>query len=102
MPGPTLAVMRTSPRDIKIRDLYIGVDGTEIGNVPYGETLEIPVTQGEHSLTATNRLFTKHATFTCEGDQRVEFEVANVASGCGGLLFVVVGMGPYKVDLKRV
>jgi hypothetical protein len=62
----------------------------------------VQVTPGEHTVAATNRLYTKHETFTCTEDQRVEFEVANVAKGCGAVMFIVVGMGPYQVELKRI
>jgi hypothetical protein len=96
-----LVVTRNSRRDIKIRDLYLLVDDVEIGNVAFGGSIERPFPAGEHTLTVTNRLYSQKVTFDLEDGQRAEFEAANIARGCGGLLFVVVGMGPYQVSLVR-
>ena len=97
-----LVVSRNSPKDIKIRDLYIELDGNEIAALEYEKSYEGPLIPGEHTLTATNRLYHRSESFTSSEGERVAFEVANIASGCGGLMFIVVGMGPYKVKLKRV
>ncbi len=101
MADALLRVTRTSPRDIKIRDLYLELDGKEVGNVLYGDAFEMPVAPGAHKITATNRLYHRSDTFSCKEGEKIEYDVANTATGCGGLLFVVVGMGPYKVQLKR-
>lgn len=97
-----ISVHRTSDHDIKIRDLYVSVDGSPEENLAYGKSLERQLDQGEHVLTVTNRLYTKEARFDLQDGQTIEFEAANRASGCGAILFMVVGMGPYRVELRRV
>ncbi len=97
----TLQVVRNSPRDIKIRDLYVLVDGEQVGTLGYGETFDRQLPAGPHTISATNRLYTKTEEFDLKEGETVTFDTANVATGCGGLLFVVVGMGPYQVQIHR-
>ena len=102
MANGTLSVSRNSPKDIKIRELHLLLDEVEIGNLGFGDSIERSIPAGEHRVTATNRLYSKSEDFAIGEEETVTFETANIASGCGGLMFIVVGMGPYKVRLRRV
>lgn len=96
-----IAVHRTSEHDIKIRDLYVSIDDQPEENLPFGKSIEVPLNPGPHIVTVTNRLYTEKSSFEVAEGQSVSFIAANRASGCGAILFMVVGMGPYRVELKR-
>lgn len=100
MPG-LLVIRRDSSTDIKVRDLYLHVDDAEEHNLLYGKSLELPLPPGEHTLAITNRLYTKRETFQLGDNETVTFQAANTVSGCASIVFVAVGMGPYRVELSR-
>lgn len=96
-----LVVDRTSPEDIKMRDLYLLVDEWPEETLLYGESYEVKLPPGEHRLKITNRLFSKTAEFTVEPNKTVRFRAANVASkGFLSLLVGITGSGAYKVKLE--
>ncbi len=94
-------IVRNSEKDIKIRGLEIHVDGEFVLDLQYGNQREIPLTAGEHELKVTNTLYSKKETFEIGEGQTVRFETGNVVTGFGAVLFTAVGMGPYKVFLRR-
>ena len=99
MPESILVVRRSSPDDLQIRDLLVQVDHLPDFNLKFGYKREISLEPGEHTVSVTNRLYTKKATFTLTPGETVAFEVANYASGCMAAFFMGLGMGLYKVRL---
>jgi hypothetical protein len=97
----TLRVQRTSSRDIKIRDLYVAIDGGSPQNVKYGDEMEAFLSVGEHHISATNRMVTRKATFELKEGQTVSFEVINVVGGCLAVL-ALFGTAGYTVELKKL
>ena len=102
-PSCSVVLRRTSPKDIKMRDLYVQVDDRREVTLLFGEWVEVRLEPGEHRLRVTNRLFTKRETFDLAEGETVRFEVANVP---GSLLFapllIISGTGAYKVTVKKV
>ena len=94
-----VTLRRDSQRDIKIRDLYASLDsGPEI-NLLFGESKTLDLTLGEHTLTVTNRLKTKHLSFEVKEGEPLTIPVGNVLMGCLSISFIIVGMGPYGVKI---
>ncbi len=101
-PG-TIRIFRRSDRDIKIRDLFIQVEGEKEQNIKFGEEIEISVPAGKVEMRATNRLYFRDSSFEITPDEVVEFEVANVATkGPLSALMLVTGTILYRVELKRL
>ena len=99
----TIRITRKSDRDIKIRDLFIQVEGEKEQNIKFGEVIEIPVPAGKVEMRATNRLYFRDASFEIGPDETVEFEVANVATkGPLSALMLITGTILYRVELKRL
>ena len=96
-----ISVSRTSPKDIKIRGLEVLLDNKTIKDLQFGETFEHEVTPGKHTLKVNNTLYNKSVDFDVQAGQTAKFNAGNYVSGLGGVAFVVVGMGPYKVFLER-
>lgn len=99
----TIRITRKSDRDIKIRDLFIQVEGEKEQNIKFGEVIEIPVPAGKVEMRATNRLYFRDASFEIGPDETVVFEVANVATkGPLSALMLITGTILYRVELKRL
>ena len=98
----TIRIVRTSKRDIKMRDLYVKVDGGDEQTLQFGQSVEIQVTAGMHTVTVTNRLYTKKLEVKLADGETVVFEAGNVTGKLMGTAIMVFGVGPYKVDIRRL
>lgn len=99
----SVVLLRTSLKDIKMRDLYVQVDDRREITLLFDEWVELQLDPGEHRIKITNRLFTKRAAFDLAAGETIRFEVANVP---GSLLFapllIISGTGAYKVALRKL
>lgn len=102
MPNGRLIVQRNSETDLKMRDLLVRIDETPAFNLNYGQSKELEIEVGEHTLLATNRLYSKTASFEMKEGETVKFEVANVTTGCLAVILMSVGMSLYRVTVKRL
>lgn len=98
----TLEVRRTSERDLKMRGLQFIVDEEFWVDLNYGKTASRELPVGDHQLKITNLLYTKLIDFNLNEGETVVVEAGNEAVGCGALMVVVLGMGPYKVFANRL
>ncbi|HVT11265.1 MAG TPA: hypothetical protein VHE55_03285 [Fimbriimonadaceae bacterium] len=102
MPEATLAVTRDSARDLKIRGVEILLDGRFVGNLNYGESLDVPIEPGPHTLTATNRLKSKSAEFEAKPEEVVRFRTTGIAMGGIWAVMAMLGTVAYRVELERL
>ena len=102
MPTGKLVVQRTSPQDIQIRDLYVQIDNQPEFNFNYNQTKHFDLEPGEHTIRATNRLFTKKDTFQIKENETVVYEASNEASGCISTFIWGLGMPYYLLKLTRI
>jgi hypothetical protein len=100
MPTGKLIIKRTSPQDVKIRDLYVLIDDKPEINLQYNQSKELDIEPGHHTIRATNRLFSKRDSFKIGGGETIIYEVCNEASGCVMALIWGMGMPFYKLTLK--
>ena len=64
---PTLlTVHRTSPEDVKTRQVIFSLDGKKIGQLLYGESLTREIPPGRHSLRANNTLVWRTVEFDAD------------------------------------
>lgn len=96
-----VSVSRTSSKDIKIRGLEVLIDGKAVADLKFGDTFEHEVSPGKHTLKVNNTLYNKSIDFDVQAGQTAKFNAGNFVSGLGGVAFLVVGMGPYKVFLEK-
>jgi hypothetical protein len=96
-----LVVARKSPKDIGIRGLELRLDGTFLVNLSFGASIEHDLIPGEHTLLATNSLYSRKESFSVAEGQHIEFEVSNVVTGLGKWL-MAIGGAIYRVELRRV
>src|SRR5262245_17620804 len=101
----TLTVRRQAPDDIGYREVYVKLDGRQIGMLSYGSTLTESIEPGRHTLQVDNTLFRKTTEFVAGVDDHVTFKTATVA-GWGpyspwARLIGFLGAGPCYLMLER-
>ena len=102
MANGRLIVQRNSDADLKMRDLLVRIDDAPAFNLNFGQSKELELDAGEHRILATNRLYSKTEAFEIKEGETSTFEVANVPTGCLAVILMSVGMGLYRVTLKRL
>ena len=96
-----LVVRRNADFDVKIRNVYVSVDGGSEKALQFGGSAQLMVSPGKHEVKATNRLFTKRAPFEVAEGESVVFVVANTPGGCL-LVLAAVGAVPCRLRLERM
>lgn len=101
-PDATLIITRKDERDVKFREAIILMDGEEIANLAYGESRELMIQPGKHTLQAYNRVF-RSATLPFEVADRgqVSFSTGNIPNGCFGFL-MLLQIAPPSIFLEPV
>jgi hypothetical protein len=96
-----LVATRTNPRDIKMRDLYVQVVGHgRERTLLWDEQFTWELDPGMYELHVHNRLYKRVVKVELKPDQEHTVLVANVATGCFAVLFLIAGMGPYRVEAR--
>jgi hypothetical protein len=96
----TLTVHRTSPHDIRDRQVIISLDGKRIGQLLFGETLTCEITPGKHRLRAYNTLVWKTVEFVAIEGSHVQFTCINRPAPGMVYMIGVFGVAPLTVTLK--
>jgi len=100
---PTMvSVQRTSPKDVKIRDLLVSIDDQPDENLSFDRSIDFPVAAGDHTIRVSNRLFSKIDHFTIASGESISYSVANIPGGCFSILLILGGAGAYRVTLDRI
>ena len=94
----SLVVVRDDPRDIRIRNLELWIDGTWTADLRFGESWRGALAPGPHAVRVTNRLKSKELVV----DGPATLRAANVVGPVGGAMMAIFGIGPYGVELERL
>lgn len=98
-----VVIRRDASDDIKMRDLFVKVADREEFRLDYGESRDLFLPTGHHTIRATNRAFSKELEFDLAPAESVAFQVVNVATkGVLSTLLMLTGTVLYKVRLTRV
>jgi len=96
-----LTISRTSPEDVKQRQIVIKLDGQWIGDLMYGKTLTRTIEAGRHELRFDNTWKKKTEVFEVPAGGHAKFRVVNSASGCTWALVATLGAGPMSISVER-
>ena len=102
----TIVLSRTSPDDVGIREIYVSIDGQNVGVLRPGDR----VTQAGRPRAATssrrsNTLFRRTRECDLAPGETAEFLGVNKAGGGSmvmSILMAVLGVGALKLDFDRV
>jgi hypothetical protein len=99
-PTTTLTVHRTSPEDVRDRQVIISVDGRRIGQLLFGQTLTCEIAPGRHRLRANNTLVWKTVEFIAIEGSQAHFTCINRPAPGMVYMIGVFGLAPLLVTLK--
>jgi hypothetical protein len=100
-PTAWLTIRRTSPEDVKERELYASLDGRRIAILLFGDVATISIAPGHHELRVHNTLSRKKAAFDAAPGQHVRFSAANVPGKGYGYWAFFVGAALMWTALQR-
>lgn len=97
----TITVSRTSPEDVGIREIFIAVDGEQIGILSSGESVTHEIAAGHHRIRAHNTLFWKTHEIVLRPGEHARFRAINKA-GWGSFGFLMMlGATPLYLTFER-
>lgn len=96
-----LTVSRTSPDDVKDRQVILYLNGDKVATLLYGQTFSREILPGKYSLRANNTLVWKTVEFDAAPGEDVQFKVVNKAPGGLFYMLFLFGVSPLYVTLER-
>jgi hypothetical protein len=97
----TITIRRTSPHDVQQRQIIVKVDGVNVGEVFYGDTISIPVTAGLHRLHVDNTWNWKTLELNVAAGDHLKFQTVSRAGRFTWFLVSMLGAGPIYVSIER-
>ena len=96
-----LTISRTSPDDVKQRQIIIKLDGEWVADLMYGKTITRSIEPGRHELRFDNTWKKKTEQFEAAPGQHVKFQVINTTGRFTWALVATLGAGPMYVKVER-
>ena len=101
-PAARLTIERTSPEDVRQRQIVLSLDGEPFATLLHGESATRSIAPGHHRLRAHNTLVWKTVEFDVVAGETLRFAAVNRAGfGTMGLV-ALFGVGPLYVTLDQV
>ena len=97
----TLKVNRTAPEDAQQREIRVYLDGDQIAELLYGQTVSKEIAPGPHKLLVDNTWNKQASEFTATENETVSFLAQNTAGSFSQFLLGIFGAGPIRVSLTR-
>lgn len=97
----TITIDRNSPEDAQQREIVVKLDGEQIAELTYGQSVTKEIPAGPHTLLVDNTWNKKSAQFTADGGESIRFLAKNQSSRFSEFLLMIFGAGPLRVSLDR-
>ena len=97
----SLVVNRNSQDDTQLRQIYIELDGAQIAEMMFGDSLTESIAPGRHTLLANNTWNSRSLEFEIAENQEIHFAVKSTAGRFSWFLLMIFGGGPMYVSLER-
>ena len=95
-----LTIHRTSPEDVRDRQVIMSLDGNRLTQLFYGQTFTCDIEPGPHRLRANNTLVWKTVPFIAPAGTHVHFTCINRAPAGMMYMLAVFGVAPLFVTLR--
>ena len=96
-----ITVSRTAADDVGFREIYVSVDGKDVGILRWGETITHELPAGPHQIRAHNTLFWKTRSVVLQPGEHARFRAINKA-GWGTFGFLIfLGASPLYLTFER-
>ncbi len=98
----TLTVSRNAPDDAQQRQIFVLLDGQQIAELMYGDSVTKEISEGAHTLLVDNTWNKKSVQFDAAEGGTIRFIVKNRSGRFSEFLLMIFGGGPLKVSLDRL
>lgn len=96
-----ITVRRASPEDAQQRQVIVKLDGADIGELMFGETLTVSVAAGHHKLKVDNTWNSKTMDLEVNAGDHVRLQTVNRMGKLTWFLVSLFGAGPMYVSVER-
>jgi hypothetical protein len=100
-PTATITVTRKALEDVRVRQIYISLDGKTVAELLYGQTFTTPVDTGPHRLRANNTLVWKTVDCDLAPGEHAHFTVVNRPGPGTYVMLSLLGTGPIYLSFER-
>jgi hypothetical protein len=97
----SITIRRKSPEDVQQRQIIVKLDGENVGELYYGDTISIRVTAGHHRLRVDNTWNWKTVELDVAPGDHLKFQTMSRAGRFSWFLVSMLGAGPIYVSIKR-
>jgi hypothetical protein len=97
----TLTVNRNSTDDVQQREIIVKLDGEQIAELTYGQTVSKEILAGRHTLFVDNTWNNKALEFTAAENEKIVFLAKNRSGSFSQFLLMIFGAGPIYVSVER-
>ena len=97
----TITIRRKAPDDVQQRQIIVKVDGENVGELFYGDTISVPVSAGHHSLRVDNTWNWKTVELDVAEGDHLKFQTKSKAGRFTWFLVSMFGAGPIYVSIER-
>lgn len=97
-----LEFARTSPNDVKMRHIWVHLNGELLSMMAYGSERKFPIRPGTYELLVTNTLHKSRMQIEVRPGETQKFIVGQKASELALAVFVLFGAGNMPVFLEKV
>jgi hypothetical protein len=97
----SITVSREANEDVGFREVFVQVDGKDVGMLRFGDTLSHELPAGPHRIRAHNTLFSKTHNVVLQPGEHARFVAINRAGwGTFGML-MFLGAAPVYLTFER-
>jgi hypothetical protein len=97
----TITVSRKSPKDVRVRQIYISVDGRNVAELLFGDAVTIEVEPGPRRLRANNTLVWKTVECDLKPGQHARYTIINRPGFLSFAMLSLLGGGPIYLSFER-
>jgi hypothetical protein len=96
-----VTVARNSSEDAQQREVIVKLDGADVGELMYGETLTVPVAAGHHKLKVDNTWNSRTVELDVSVGDHIKFQTVNRMGKLTWFLVSLFGAGPLYVSIQK-
>jgi|SRR4029077_12229190 len=97
-----ITVTRNSPDDVQQRQVIVYLDGEQVGELLFGDSLALPVSAGHHELRVDNTWNHKDLHLEVNAGDDLQFLAKSTSGEFSKFLLVAFGAGPIYVSIEPV
>lgn len=96
-----ISVTRNYDDDWADRVIYLWVNGERLAPIRYGQTVEVEVPPGRHTVKVHNTLRGRTEEFDAAPGEHIRFVCGNQTASGGLLMMLMMGVAALRVRLER-